>query len=185
MLDIEKFVTIGEDGKPKFDKEGYQSAFDAEIRKSVDSSTENLKKKLSGDIRKQLEEEAKLSAEEKLKQERQAFEEERLAFYKASAQEKAKGKMTTSQLFDEDEMATILELVSDEESIAKIDKIIASRQKSNEKLKKSMQTELLNSQPNPQDGEGNQDTNLGAIKAKQYQNKSAENTAPKVTAFGD
>ena len=183
MLDIEKFVTIGEDGKPKFDKEAYQSAFDAEIRKSVDNSTENLKKKLSGEIRKQLEEEAKLSAEEKLKQERQAFEEERLAFYRSSAQEKAKGKMTNSQLFDEEEMATILELVSDEQSIAKIDKIIASRQKTNEKLKKTMQSELLGSQPNPQDGDGDKDNSLGATMARKYQHRTDDGT-PKVTAFG-
>lgn len=186
MLDIEKYVTIGEDGKPKFDKEAYQSAFDAEIRKSVESSTENLKKKLSGDIRKQLEEEAKLSAEEKLKQEREAFENEKFEFYKTSAQEKAKSKMLGSQLFeDEEEIATILELVSDDAGIAKVEKLIASRQKMNEKMKKSMQSELIGSQPNPQDGDGDKDNSLGAIKAKQYQNKGAENQAPKVTAFGD
>lgn len=184
MIDIEKFVTIGEDGKPVFDKEGYQSAYDAELRKAMDTNSENQKKKLTADIRKQLEEEAKLSAEQKLNQEREAFEAEKLEFYKSSAQTKAKSKMLESKLFDEDEMTTMLELVSDDDSIAKIEKIITSRQKSSDALKKQLQTELLGSQPNPQDGT-KADASLGALKAKQYQGKSVDNSAPKVTAFGD
>ena len=67
MLDISKFVTVDDNGKPVIDNNAFQSAYDAELRKSLDTNSENTKKKLETEIRKQLEEEARLSAEEKLK----------------------------------------------------------------------------------------------------------------------
>ena len=45
MLDISKFVTIGEDGKAVIDKDAYQSAYDAELRKSLDTNSEKTRKK--------------------------------------------------------------------------------------------------------------------------------------------
>ena len=74
MLDISKFVTVGEDGKAVIDNEAYKSAYDAELRKSLDTNSENTRKKLEAELRKTIEEEAKLSQEEKFKKEREEFE---------------------------------------------------------------------------------------------------------------
>ena len=183
MLDISKFVTVDENGKAVIDTEAYKSAYDAELRKSLDTNSENTKKKLEAEIRKNLEEEAKLSAEEKLKKEKEDFETYKKEEIRKFAHERAKVKMTDAEM-GEDEINTYLELVNSHEDIAKIEKLIETRKKNQEELKKKWQEELVNSQPNPN---GNQSSgaekSYGAQMAEQYQNRT-NSTGNTVTAWG-
>ena len=183
MLDISKFVTVDENGKAVIDTEAYKSAYDAELRKSLDTNSENTKKKLEAEIRKNLEEEAKLSAEEKLKKEKEDFETYKKEEIKKFAHERAKVKMTDAEM-GEDEINTYLELVNSNEDIAKIEKLIETRKKTQEELKKKWQEELVNSQPNPN---GNQSSGAekeyGAQMAEQYQ-KRTQSSGNTVTAWG-
>lgn len=180
MIDISKFVTV-EDGKAVFDKDAYQSAYDADLRKALDSNSENTKKKLEAEIRKQVEEEAKLSAEQKLEKARADFETEMSTKRKEFAQYQAKAKMANAGM-EEDEINSYLELVSDEASISKIDKILELRSKREEALKKKWEESIVANQPNPEGSQGSEPENIGAIMAKQYQGKSQD--GPKVTAWG-
>lgn len=182
MLDISKFVTVGDDGKAVIDTDAYQSAYDAELRKSLDTNSENTRKKLETEIRKQLEEEAKLSAEEKLKKDREEFEASMAEKIKSFAQKQARTLMKGAEFADE-EIDSYLELVSDEDSLSKITKIIDVRKKQNEALKQKWQEELSENQPNPQSNNSPAVDSLGKQMALKYQNKSDSNE-PKVTAFG-
>lgn len=181
MLDISKFVTVDDNGKPVIDNDAYRSAYDAELRKSLDTNSENTRKKLESEIRKQVEEEAKLSAEEKLKKDREEFELSMAKRLKDFAQKQAKIKMSNAE-FDEDEINTYLELVNDEESLSKIDKIIEVRKKQTETLKQKWQEELGERQPNPQNNSNTTPNSLGKQMALNYQNRLDDGT-PKVTAF--
>lgn len=183
MLDISKFVTVDENGKVQIDSDAYKSAYDADLRKSLDTNSENTRKKLEKEIREQLTEEAKLSAEEKLKKDREDFEVDMTNRLKAFAQKQAEIKMKNAN-FDDDEISTYLELVNDDESLSKIDKIIASRAKKTEELKKQWQSEISQNQPNPTSnaGDGGETESLGKRMAMKYQNgSSSDNT---VTAWG-
>lgn len=183
MLDISKFVTVDEEGKAVIDTEAYKSAYDAELRKSLDTNSENTKKKLEAEIRKTLEEEAKLSAEEKLKKDREDFEASMAKRLKDFAQTQAKSKMTLAEI-GEDEINTYLELVNSEEDIAKIDRLIETRKKAQEDLKKKWQEELVNQQPSPSGNNGaGGDKSFGAQMAEQYQTKT-QATGNTVTAWG-
>lgn len=183
MIDISKFVTVDENGKAVIDADAYKSAYDAEMRKSLDTNSENTRKKLEAEIRKTLAEEAKLSAEEKLKKEREDFEASMAQRLKDFAQYQAKSKMKGAGLNDE-EIETYLELVTDEESIAKIDKLLDLRNKRTESLKKEWEQSVLTSQKNPEtSNSGDETASLGATMARKYQHKTDDGT-PKVTAFG-
>ena len=183
MLDISKFVTVDENGKAVIDNDAYQSAIDAEFRKALDKNSENTKKKLEAEIRQTLEQEAKLSAEEKLKKDKEDFENYKKEEIRKFAHERAKVKMTDAEM-GEDEINTYLELVNSHEDIAKIEKLIETRKKNQEELKKKWQEELVNSQPNPN---GNQSSgaekSYGAQMAEQYQNRT-NSTGNTVTAWG-
>lgn len=184
MIDISKFVTIGEDGKPVIDSAGYESAYERELRKSLDTNSENTKKKLEAEIRKTLEDEAKLTAEQKLQKERDDFESEKQAEWRKIAQERAKFKMTSAGM-EEDEVNTYLELVTNDADIAKIDKILGFRTKRADTLKKQFEETLTSGQPNPQGGAGAETADsLGKQQANKYQNKS-QTDGPKVTAWGN
>lgn len=183
-IDISKFVTVGDDGKPVIDADGYAKAYDAELCKALNVNTENTKKKLEAEVRRSLEEEAKLSAEEKLKKEREIFEAEMAKKLKDFAQYQAKTKMTTAGL-DEEEISTYLELVTDDASLVKIDKILDMRSKMTESLKKQFEQNLLAGQPEPK-GKGADEPvdSMGKQAAMKYQNKTQTDT-PKVTAWGE
>lgn len=183
MLDISKFVTVDENGKPVIDTEGFQSAYDAEFRKSLETNSENTRKKVESEVRKQLEEEAKLTAEEKLKKEREEFETSMTQRLKEFAQKQAKSKMSLAQI-EEEEINTYLELVNSEEDIAKIDKLIETRKKTQEALKKKWQEELIGNQPIPNGNNGSTgEKSLGQQMAEKYQSNS-QSTTNTVTAWG-
>lgn len=183
MLDISKFVTVDENGKAVIDKEAYQSAYDAELRKSLDTNSENTRKKLEAELKNKLEEEAKLSAEEKLNKRVEEFETSMAQRLKDFARTQAKAKMASAEI-GEEEIETYLELVNSEDDIAKIDKLIETRKKTQEDLKKKWQEELVEKQPNPSGNNGSSgDKSLGAQMAEKYQNKS-QSTGNTVTAWG-
>lgn len=144
-MDISKYVTIGEDGKVKIDEKAFQSEFDSEIHKAVET---NKNGKLKDEIRKELEEEAKLSAEEKLKKEKEEFE----AFKKQSMvelnQTKAKAKLE-GKGFSDKEIEFILKTVSDEDdSLSTLDDLITERGTLIEKNKKEALESLQQQQEN-------------------------------------
>ena len=92
-MDISKFVTVGEDGKLQIDNKAFESAFDSEISKAVEK---NKNGKLRDEIRRELEEEAKLSADQKLQKEREEFEAFKLKSLVELNQAKAKAKCPPS-----------------------------------------------------------------------------------------
>lgn len=183
MLDISKFVTVDDNGKAVIDTKAYESAYDAELRKSLDSNTANTRKKLEDEIRKNLEEEAKLTAEEKLKKEREDFEADMAKRMKDFAQKRAKSLMSAQSLA-EDEINTYLELVNSDDDIVKIEKLLETRKASIEAMKKQWENDIVNNQPNPNNNNnGGGEASLGATMAKKYQHRTDDGT-PKVTAFG-
>lgn len=143
-MDIQKFVGTNEDGTIKIDKDGFQSALDAEISKAVEKFKNG---KGRDEIRKQLEEEAKLSAEEKLKQEREEFEQYKLQSRIELNQAKAKAKLD-GKGFTEKEIAFILSSVSadEEKSLGSIDELISEREQVIANTKKNAIEGLQNGQ---------------------------------------
>lgn len=125
-MDIQKYVSTGEDGSVSINKELFQSELDAEISRAVEKYRNGKGK---DEIKKQLEEEARLTAEEKLKQERTDFEQYMLQAKTELAQAKAKAKME-GKGFTDKELEFILSTVSadEETSLAKIDELIAERE---------------------------------------------------------
>lgn len=124
-MDIKKFVKVNDEGKVEIDEAGFQSVFDAEISRAVDKYANGKGK---DEMRKKLEEEAKLSADEKLKADREAFEkykqEETVKLVQAKAQAKLDGKG-----FTEKEIKFILSKVgnNEESDMATIDELIEER----------------------------------------------------------
>lgn len=123
-MDISKFVTVGEDGGLNIDNDGFQREFDSTIRNAVEK---NKNGKLREEIRKELEEEAKLSAEQKLQKDREEFEALKLKSLIEINQAKAKAKLD-GKGFSEKEITFILNSVSDkEDSLSMIDDLVAER----------------------------------------------------------
>lgn len=123
-MDISKFVTVGEDGGLNIDNDGFQREFDSTIRNAVEK---NKNGKLKEEIRKELEEEAKLSAEQKLQKDREEFEALKLKSLIEINQAKAKAKLD-GKGFSEKEITFILNSVSDkEDSLLMIDDLVAER----------------------------------------------------------
>lgn len=182
-MDLEKYVTLGEDGKIKFDNNAFTADLDREKSSAINTYSANNSKKVEEEIRKKLEEEAKLTAEQKLKADREAFEAEKAQAYKDLARVKAKSKLENSSLFAKDEVEAYLELVSSDEDISKIDKLITARTKFNADYEKTLKEKFTAETPNPASGSGS-DKGLddGARFAKEYQAKQAADNS-KTTAF--
>lgn len=142
-MDIQKFVTTKEDGTFEINSSAFQSEFDAEISRAVETYKNGKGKQ---EIREQLEAEAKLTAEDKLKQERAEFEN-----YVKTAKielnvEKAKAKLE-GKGFDKDELSVILSTINEDvKTLENIDKLVAARQKVLEQVKANAIQELQQSQ---------------------------------------
>lgn len=124
-MDIKKFAKLNEKGEIEFDETGFQSGLDAEISRAVDKYANGKGK---DEMRKKLEEEAKLTAEEKLKADKEAFEkwkhEETVKIIQGKAQAKLEGKG-----FTEKEIEFILSKVgeNEESDMATIDSLVEDR----------------------------------------------------------
>lgn len=124
-MDIKEFVKLNDKGELEFDEKGFQSGLDSEISRAVDKYA---KGKGRDEIRKQLEEEAKLTAEQKLQAEKEKFEkykqEETVKLIQAKAEAKLNGKG-----FTEKEIKFILSKIGNDEQsdMNSIDELIAER----------------------------------------------------------
>lgn len=126
-MNINDFVKLNENGELETDNDAFQSMFTAEVNRAVEKYRNGKGK---DEIRKQLEEEAKLTAEEKLKAEREEFEKYKLQTKIEINQAKAKAKLE-GKGFTETEVKFLLSTISDneEKSLDNIDTLIAERTK--------------------------------------------------------
>lgn len=133
-MDIDKFVTTKEDGTVEVDSKAFQSAFDAEISRAVEAYKNGKGK---AEMRAELEKEAKLTADEKLKQEREEFENYKKAERVKLNQEKVKAKLE-GKGFSEKEVEFMLGTITEDGDacIAKIEELIAERNTAIENAKK-------------------------------------------------
>lgn len=134
-MNIENYVKLNENGEIEVDQKAFQSAFDAEISRAVEK---NAKGKVRDEIRKELEDEAKLTAEQKLQAEREKFEEYKKSETIKLNQEKAKAKLE-GKGFSEKEVEYLLANVGldTEKSINTINTLIEEREKFVEATKKN------------------------------------------------
>lgn len=163
-MDISKFVTVGEDGQPVIDNKAFQSEFDNAIRNAVET---NKNGKLKDEIRKELEDEAKLSAEQKLQKEREEFEAFKLKSLIELNQAKAQAKLEGKN-FSEAELKFILGTITDkEDSLSTLDVLINERttliENNRKKAIEELQSQQENNTPTPQgnDVPNPQPTNTG------------------------
>lgn len=126
-MDIEKYVRLNDEGKIEIDKDAFQSGLDAEIYKAVDTYRKGKGKE---EMRKQLEDEAKQTADERLRKEREEFEAYKLSETIKLNQAKAKTRLADKG-FSEKEIEIMLSHVDNDEekSLSTIDTLIAERQK--------------------------------------------------------
>ena len=134
-MDIEKYVKLNENGEIEFDKEGFKSEYDSAISKAIDKFANGKGKE---QMRKLLEEEAKLSAEEKLKQEREKFEEYKIQETIKLNQAKAAAKLD-KKIFSQEEIDFYLGTINadEEKSLSAIDTIVQARTKFMEDIQKN------------------------------------------------
>ena len=125
-MNIENYVRLNDEGKIEVDKDAFQSALDSEISRAVDKYA---KGKGRDEIRKQLEEEAKLTADEKLKAEREEFESYKRNETIKLNQERVKAKLEGK--FSDKEIAYMLKNVGTdaEESLKTVETLITEREK--------------------------------------------------------
>lgn len=152
-MDIKKYVKLNESGEIEFDEKGFESEFDSAISKAVNKYANGKGKE---EIRKQLEEEAKLSVEEKLKQEKEEFEKYKLEETIKLNQAKAKARLENKG-FSEAEVNFILSTVGNDEqkSLSTIDTLIEERTKF---IASTQQTALENLQKQQQQNQSSQFT---------------------------
>lgn len=146
-MDIRQFVKLNEDGEIEFDEKGFKSEYDSEVYKAVDKYKNG---KGRDEIRRQLEEEAKLTAEQKLKAEREEFEAYRQKTKIELNQAKARTKFD-DKLFAQEEIDFILSTVNDDEeaSLSKIDTLINARKKFIEESQKNTIESIQQQQQKP------------------------------------
>lgn len=146
-MDIEKFVKLNDAGEIDIDKDAIDSMFTAEVNRAVEKYRNGKGK---DEIRKQLEEEAKLTAEQKLKAEREEFEAYRQKTKIELNQAKARTKFD-DKLFSQEEIDFILSTVNDNEetSLSKIDSLITARKKFVEESQKDTIQKIQQQQQKP------------------------------------
>lgn len=134
-MNINDFVRLNSDGELEVDNASFESMFTAEVNRAVEKYRNGKGK---DEIRKQLEEEAKLTAEEKLKSEREEFEryklETKIEINRTKARARLEGKGFTDK-----EVEFFLSTVNDDEdkSLKNIDILIGERAKFVEDTRKS------------------------------------------------
>ena len=168
-INLADYAKLDENGKLVLNTDAFKSAVDKERNQASDTARANAEKKLRADltkeIKEQLEREASLTAEEKLKAEREALQAERLAFNK----ERVKNIYTSSGVFDENEVVLFADLITEdyEKSVEKANAIVEARKKRNEQYEKDFMAKVQAGQPRP-DGQG------GAVKTESEAQKFAK-----------
>lgn len=118
------------------------------IKKAEEKAVKNLKADLEVSIRAELEQQAKMSEQEKLNAERAKMEEEFRAQKIEINKEKAKNLLSQAG-FEDDEMDVYLDFVTDDKDISmgKIMRVCENRKANQEKLLSKWQNELQTSNP--------------------------------------
>lgn len=145
-MNIKDFVRLNDNGELETDNDAFESMFTAEVNRAVEKYRNGKGK---DEIRKQLEEEAKLTAEEKLKSEREAFEKYKLETKIEINRTKAKARLENKG-FSEKEINYLLKNITDneEDSLKEIDELIAERTTFIDNTKKSAIQDLQKGQQN-------------------------------------
>ena len=174
-MDIQKYATLSDDGKISYNTEEFAKDFQSEIDSRIGKAIDTFKKgSMRDEIRKELEEEAKLSADEKLKKDREEFE----AYKKAERLNLSKAKVKNilaSDKFSQEEIEILLGEVTDDEdaSIAKATKLLEARVKMLEEIKKKAIEDLQANQPSA-------GTNTNAGGGDDEPTKTAKRTAEEI-----
>lgn len=178
MKKLSDYVTIGEDGKPQFDETAFNADVDRERNSASETAKANAEKKLretlTAEIKAKLEEEAKLSADEKLAKEREDFLKEKKEFQKS----KIVSLYETSSLFTKDEIDIYTDEIGDDfaKATERATKIIEARKKHDEDYKKQLDEQYQAGTPRPNgagSGGGKQET-FAERKAKEYGSQNAD-----------
>lgn len=149
MPKVKDFNVTKEDGTVVFNEEEYNKAMQSYLDNERRVASETAKKKGVEEGKKLAKDEANLTAEQKLEQDRKSFQEEmrtmKVSFYK----EKVKS-MYKEKGFDDKTIETLLNLVSDDEnsSIATAKALCDSRTSFEESYKKKYQEDLQKNQSN-------------------------------------
>lgn len=175
MKDITNFIKQNADGSYTIDNDAYskelQSELDRARQQASDTARQNAEKELRSSIMKELQEkaeaDAKLTAEQKLQAEREAFAKEKRDFdilrvkniYKEAG-------------FTEKEIEYLAELVGDdtEKNLEKATNIAEARKVANEETRKKIQEELQTNgrRGGDDNGGGSGEKGLGARMAEKF-----------------
>lgn len=151
----------------------YQKELDFRVQQALKTHEEKLKGKLTPEIRKQLEAEANMTAEQKLQADRDALEADRKALAKEKVRVKAESLLSAKGIAEADRAAMLDSLVDEDEdgSLKRTQALIDAIEKAaNEKIKAAMaQVKAPNS---GDDGKGKT-----GDKAVEYAKKLAERRA--------
>lgn len=151
----------------------YQKEIDFRIQQALRTHEEKLKGKLTPAIRKQLEAEANMTAEQKLQADREALEAERKEISKEKVRIKAESLFSAKGISETDRAVMLDSVVDDDEegSLKRAQALIDAIEKAtNEKIKAAMAK--VKAPNSGEDGEGKE-----ADKAVEYAKKLAERRA--------
>lgn len=167
---LKNYVTTNEKGELVFDETAFNADLDRERNQASETARANVEKKLrasiESELRTKIEEEAKLTTEERNQKERQAFLEEKNAYYA----ERIKNIYKDCGLFDEKELEVYTSLITDdyEKSLEMANKLVESRKMYNQNYEKSFNEKLQQGLPRNNGGQsGNTESNVAKI-AKSY-----------------
>jgi NACalpha-BTF3-like transcription factor len=187
-IELKNFVTKNEKGEDVFDQAGFQSALDTEKTKSIATAVENANKKLEKElttkITKTLADQAKMSAEEKFKQERLDMEADMQKERDSISEERKTLNKENIKLvykeagFSEDEIVEYSKLVTEngEESIAQATKFAEMKKSGRVLYEKEFIEKQQKGQPQ---GKANGEGEGGNTYAKEQATKFAESKQSK------
>lgn len=177
MKDLKDYAKINEKGELELDIDLFKADLDRERNQSSETARANAEKKLrtaiESEIRKKIEDEAKLTAEEKLAKEREALANERKQFNA----DRIKALYKTNDLFSDEEIESFSALITDDYnlSLQTATKLVEARKKRNEEYEKGLSEKLQLGTPRTNGNGSNSGEGEFAKKAKEYsQNKQNE-----------
>ena len=145
-MDIKDFVSIAEDGTLKINEDGFRSALDKHTTGSIETFKKNSMADLKTTIRNELEAEAKLSADEKLKKDRDDFEAYKKQEYVKLNQDKAKALFEGKGLSEKETEIYLKQVTDNADSLEILKTLMAEREKIMSDFKQKTLQELQSGQ---------------------------------------
>lgn len=148
-LDINKFIRTDDEGKTVVDIDAYNKALESHVDSRIGSAVDKYKSgSLRNELKKELEAEINMTAEEALKKEREEFENYKKEQTLEIIKNKSKSVLATGG-FNDDEIDEYLKLVTDNEgdSLATMNKFVELRAKLIEDTKKQAIENLQKKEP--------------------------------------